>query len=255
VLLAGILLKTGAYGLIRFLVPLFPGAAAQFRPLAMTLAVIGILYGAVLAFGQTDFKRLVAYSSVSHMGFVLLGVFAWNEIALQGVTLQMIAHGLSTGGLFVVAGALQERLHTRDMRRMGGLWAPLPRLGAVTLIFAIGSLGLPGLGNFVGEFLVLLGTFADERGYAVLAALGLVAAAVYSLVLVQRAFHGALPGEPPAVRDFGAREMTYAAAMIAALVVLGVRPQPAIDTAAPAIAGLLERTSLPDAVASRGALR
>ena len=122
----------------------------------MTLGVIGILYGAMLAFAQNDMKRLVAYTSVSHLGFVLLGIYAWNTLALQGAVIQMLAHGLSTGALFILVGALQERLHTRDMRQMGGLWASAPRIGAIGLFFAIASLGLPGLGNFVGEFLVLL---------------------------------------------------------------------------------------------------
>ncbi len=241
VILAGVLLKTGAYGLIRFVVPLFPEAAAALAPFAMTLAVAGILYGAVLAFAQTDFKRLVAYTSVSHLGFVLLGVFAWNEAALQGAVMQMIAHGISTGGLFLVAGALQERLHTRDMRRMGGLWAELPRMGAFALFFAIASLGLPGLGNFVGEFLVLLGAFATSRPFAIVGALGLVAAVVYSLVLIQKSFQGDLRGEVRAP-DFGRREMAYMAAMVVLLLWLGVRPQPVLDTAEPSIAALLGET-------------
>ena len=139
VLLAGLLLKTGAYGLLRFAVPLFPQAAQTFAPIAMALGVLGIVYGAVLAFAQDDFKRLVAYSSISHLGFVLLGIFAWNGLALEGAVMQMLAHGLSTGALFMLAGALQERLGTRDMRRMGGLWTTVPRLGAVTLFFAVAS--------------------------------------------------------------------------------------------------------------------
>ncbi len=125
----------------------------------MALGAAGVVYGAVLAFAQTDFKRLVAYSSVSHMGFVLLGVYAWNELALQGAVMQMVAHGFSTAALFMIAGSLQERLHTRDMREMGGLWQQMPRMGAVAMFFVLASLGLPGLGNFVAEFLVLLGLF------------------------------------------------------------------------------------------------
>ncbi len=234
IILAGVLLKTGAYGLIRFVVPLFPEAAMWIAPLVMALAVVGILYGAVLAFAQTDFKRLVAYTSVSHLGFVLLGIFAWNELALQGAIMGMIAHGFSTGGLFAVAGALQERLHTRDMRTMGGLWARWPRMGAIALFFAIASLGLPGLANFVAEFLVLLGTFPVEPAAAVLAAAGLIFAAVYSLALVQRSFHGAARREPRAA-DFDRREMAWSAAMIVALVWLGLRPQPVFDTARPTL--------------------
>src|SRR5690606_29033118 len=212
-------------------------AAMRIAPLAMALAVAGILYGAVLAFAQTDFKRLVAYTSVSHLGFVLLGVFAWNELALQGAVMEMIAHGLSTGGLFAVAGALQERLHTRDMGRMGGLWAQLPRMGAIGLFFAIASLGLPGLANFVAEFLVLLGAWSVAPAFTAVAATGLVAAAIYSLVLIQRSFHGRQRREIRA-SDFGRREMGYSAAMIAVLVWLGLNPGPVLDAARPTFEAL-----------------
>ena len=159
-------------------------------PSAMALGVVGILYGAVLAFGQRDLKRLVAYTSVSHMGFVLLGVFAWNALALQGALLEIVCHGFSTGALFVLVGALQERIHTRDMAQMGGLWTVAPRMGGAALFFALASLGLPGLGNFVAEFLILLGTWQVSRWAAVLGAVGLVFATVYALWMVQRAFHG-----------------------------------------------------------------
>ena len=234
VILAGLLLKTGAYGLLRFAVPLFPDAAARFAPVAMVLGVIGILYGAVLAFAQTDLKRLVAYTSVSHLGFVLVGVFAWNTLALQGAVMQMVCHGLSTGALFMLVGALDDRIHTRDMRRMGGLWSAVPRMGAVALFFAMASLGLPGLGNFVGEFLVLLGTFRVNIPVAAVATAGLVAATVYSLRMIQQTFHGASrEGWRPA--DLGGREMAAMVAMIAALLWLGLHPQPAINAAAPAI--------------------
>src|SRR5215831_13969694 len=181
VLLAGLLLKTGAYGMLRFVLPLFPTAAHAFAPIAMVLGVIGILYGALLAFGQTDLKRLVAYSSVSHLGFVLVGIFAWNELALQGALVGMLAHGLSTGALFVMTGALQERTHTREIGRLGGLWSTIPRLGGIALFFALGSLGLPGLGDFVGEFLVLQGTFREYRAITVVAAIGILASTLYAL--------------------------------------------------------------------------
>lgn len=235
VILAGVLLKTGAYGLIRFVVPLFPEAAAAFAPAAMLLGVIGILYGAILAFAQSDVKRLVAYTSISHLGFVLLGVFAWNAWALQGAVMQMLAHGISTGALFMLAGAVQERLHTREMAQMGGFWASAPRFGAVTLFFAVASLGLPGLGNFVGEFLVLLGAYRVDVTFTVLAALGLVGATVYALILVQKTFHG----EPRAVlADLGARDMVLMAAMIMIIIGLGLYPQPVLDAAEPALEGL-----------------
>ena len=237
VILAGILLKTGAYGLIRFTVPLFPEAALEFAPVAMLLGVAGVIYGAVLAFAQSDFKRLVAYSSVSHMGFVLLGVFAWNALALQGAVMQMVAHGFSTAALFMIAGALQQRLHTRDMNEMGGLWHHMPRMGAVALFFVLASLGMPGLGNFVAEFLVLVGLFKVSPWMAAAAALGLITAAVYSLILMQKAFYGA-PQERHKVHDFGTLEMTAMAVMIIALVWLGMYPQPVLDMVQPVLDSL-----------------
>ena len=237
VILAGLLLKTGAYGLLRFVVPLFPEAARAFAPVAMVLGVIGILYGAVLAFAQTDLKRLVAYTSISHLGFVVLGIFAWNEWALQGAVMQMICHGLSTGALFILVGALQERLQTRDMGRMGGLWSAVPRLGGVGLFLAMASLGLPGLGNFVGEFLVLVGTFQVHVWLAIVAAIGLVTAAIYALRLVQQTFHGPTH-QGWRVPDLSARDLAMMAVMIASLVWLGLYPQPVFDTAHPALSYL-----------------
>lgn len=244
VLLAGILLKTGAYGLLRFVVPLFPAAAHAFAPVAMGLGVIGILYAALLAFGQNDMKRLVAYSSVSHMGFVLLGVFAWNTLALQGVVVQMLAHGISTGALFILVGALQERIHTRDMRLMGGLWGTMPRLSAFGMVFAIASLGLPGLGNFIGEFLILLGSFQASVVFTVLAAGGLVAGAAYALLLVQRAFHGKtvpLGGAKPI--DLTAPHLTVMALLVLAIIGLGLYPQPVFNRVAPGLAVLQQNAA------------
>ncbi len=234
VILAGLLLKTGAYGLIRFAVPLFPRAAHDFTQVAMVLAVIGILYGAVLAFAQTDLKRLVAYTSVSHMGFVLLGVFAWNSLALQGAVIQIVCHGISTGALFIIVGALQERINSRDMERMGGIWTAAPRMGGVGLFFALASLGLPGLGNFVGEFLVLIGAYQVSTALTVIAATGLIFATVYSLWMIQRTFFGARENDLK-VRDLRMREMTVMALMMAAIVWIGLYPQPVIDRAKEAL--------------------
>jgi NADH-quinone oxidoreductase subunit M len=233
VVLAGLLLKTGAYGLLRFAVPLFPEAARTFAPMAMAVGVAGILYGALLAFAQTDLKRLVAYTSVSHLGFVLLGIFAGNALALQGAVMQMICHGVSTGALFILAGALQERLHTRDLTRLGGLWATAPRMGGMATVFALASLGLPGLGNFVAEFLILLGVYRVNVPFAALAAVGLVAATVYALSLVARGFHGPLRGT--AASDLSRREVAILAALVVVIVWLGLYPQPILDTAAPAL--------------------
>lgn len=240
VILAGILLKTGAYGLLRFAIPLFPQAAVDFAPVAMALGATGVIYGAVLAFAQTDFKRLVAYSSVSHMGFVLLGLYSWNILAVQGAVMQMVAHGLSTAALFMTAGALQQRLHTRDMRRMGGLWHNMPRMGATAMFFAVASLGLPGLGNFVAEFLVLAGLFAVNPWLAAISAIGLITAAVYALIMMQQAFQGeSVPQRK--LDDYGLREMTAMGAMMIGLIWLGLYPQPVLDLAQPVIDSLLAR--------------
>lgn len=240
VILAGILLKTGAYGLLRFAIPLFPETVSAFAPVAFAFGVLGILYGAIVAFAQTDLKRLVAYTSVSHMGFVLLGLFVWNSYGLQGAILQMIAHGIGTGALFMIAGSLQERLHTRELGSMGGLAVHWPRMAALGLFFAIAALGLPGLGNFVAEFLVLLGAYQVNIATAALAAIGLVLAAAYALVLVQRAFHGT--PHPQSGTDYGARETATLLAMAALLVWLGLYPQPVIDLAQPALAALRAST-------------
>ncbi|MEP5763791.1 MAG: NADH-quinone oxidoreductase subunit M [Halieaceae bacterium] len=241
VVLAGILLKTGAYGLLRFAIPLFPGAAAEFAPIAMGLGAAGVVYGALLAFAQSDFKRLVAYSSVSHMGFVLLGLYAWNSLAVQGAIMQMVAHGVSTAALFMTAGALQQRLHTRDMDQMGGLWQNMPRMGACAMFFALASLGLPGLGNFVAEFLVLVGLFQVSPVLTAVAALGLITAAIYSLSMMQRAFQG-VPDLQRNLADYGRREMAAMLVMVAALVWLGVYPQPLLDMAQPVVTSLLGAT-------------
>ncbi len=237
VLLAGILLKTGAYGLLRFCIPLFPQASMDFAPIAMTLGAAGVIYGAVLAFAQSDFKRLVAYSSVSHMGFVLLGLYAWNTLALQGAVMQMVAHGVSTAALFMMAGAIQQRLHTRDMYKMGGLWHNAPRMGACALFFAVASLGLPGLGNFVAEFLVLVGLFAVQPWITAVAALGMIGAAIYALWMMQLAFQGK-PDVNRQFADFDAREMTTMVLMMLALLWLGLYPQPVLDIAQPVLDSL-----------------
>lgn len=243
VILAGILLKTGAYGLIRFVVPLFPESAMQFRWPGMLLGAISVVYGGYMAYSQSDFKRLVAYSSVAHMGFVLLGVFAWNQIAVQGAVMQMIAHGLSTAALFMMAGALQQRLHSREMDRMGGLWMRAPRMGAVAMFFVVASLGIPGLGNFVGEFMVLVGAFQVDVALTFFAALGLVVAAVYALSLMQRTFQGRAAAGGPAAEvetfaDFGFREMSVMVLMMIGLVWLGIYPQPVLDISAPVVEAL-----------------
>jgi NADH-quinone oxidoreductase subunit M len=238
VILAGVLLKTGAYGLLRFGVALFPESAKEWSSVLLVVGVLGVLYGAVLAYGQRDFKRLVAYSSISHMGFILLGVFAWNELAWSGAVLQMVAHGLSTAALFMIAGALQERLHTRALADMGGLWQAMPRMGAMAMFFVIASVGLPGLGNFIAEFLVLAGLWQSNPLICAIAALGLVTGAIYALWMLQQAFHGPLNERHVELRDFGARDMVALGLLAAGLLGLGLYPQPALDLVAPTLGTL-----------------
>lgn len=235
ILLSGVLAKTGGYGLIRFVVMLFPGAAAHLAPIAMTLGVVGILYCAWLAVAQDDIKRLIAYSSISHLGFILLGVFSGTRIGMEGAIAQMVAHGLSTGALFVIAGLLEDRLGTRDMSRMGGLWPAMPQFSALAMFFAAASLGLPGLGNFVGEFLVLMGTWQVSHTMTFFAAAGLVLSSVYSLTMMLRVFYG--PKKTDAVAPLGAPSVPHLAVLgVAALLLLalGVYPQPVLNLSAPA---------------------
>ena len=243
VVLAGLLLKTGAYGMLRFVVPLFPEAARSASPVILALAVIGILYGAILAFAQTDLKRLVAYTSVSHLGFVLLGIFTWNKLTLQGAVITIICHGISTGSLFVLVGALQERLHTREIEGMSGLWQTLPRLSGSGLYFALASMGLPGLGDFVGEFLILLGVYQRSRILTVIAAIGILASTFYALKFVQYAFHG------PNVHqwrlpDLSLREGIIVAPMVVVLLWLGLYPQPVLNMFRPAMESLEQHAAV-----------
>ncbi len=196
VILAGVLLKMGTYGFLRFNLALFPDAAIQLAPWIALLAVIGILYGAAVSYAQQDVKKLVAFSSVSHLGFVMLGLFALNPQGIQGGILQMINHGLSTGALFLIVGMIYERRHTRDMDAFGGLWRVMPIYAALTLIVTLSSMGLPGLNGFVGEFTILLGAFGSQAigspWFAGLAAVGVILAAVYMLYMFQKLFLGAV---------------------------------------------------------------
>ncbi len=229
VILAAVLLKTGGYGLIRFVIPLFPGAVQIVAPYVMAVAALSVIYGALMAFSQQDLKRVVAYSSVSHMGFVLLGCFALTTQAWQGAVMQMLAHGVSTSALFALVGAIQYRYHTRDLNKLGGLWQALPKLSAVGLFFVVASLGMPGLGNFVAEFLVLIGSFRTYPWLTALAASGLILAAVYSLMIAQKTFFGTL--KLPVAVDFDRRETAMMLSMALLLIIMGLHPQPLLDLA------------------------
>ncbi len=237
VILAGILLKTGAYGLLRFTVPLFPAESVVFGPYAMTLGVISILYTAKVAFAQTDLKRLIAYTSVSHMGFVLLGIYAWNAQAVQGAVMTMLAHGFSAAALFMLAGGLQHRIHTRDMDKMGGLWGVAPQMAFMAMFFTVAAVGMPGLGNFVGEFLVLLGSFQVSHTITAFAALGLAVAAVYSLIVIQKVFFGKNVNNLK-MADLSGMEFLCLALMMIGLIWMGMYPQTMLDMAQPTLQSL-----------------
>ncbi len=228
VILAGVLLKTGAYGMLRIVPGLFPLQAQVVAPGFMALGAVAVLYGAHQAFAQTDLKRLIAYSSISHMGLVLLGAFAGTVAGYRGAVMTMLAHGISAAALFAITGMLQERVHSRDLDLYGGFWESAPRLGALTLFFALAALGLPGLGNFVGEFLALLGAFLVEPWVAGVAALGLVLAPVYALTLVQRSFHGT---PQRTIMDLTCREGLLLGLLLVTLLVLGLQPIPVLDLA------------------------
>ena len=247
VILAGLMLKTGAYGLIRFAIPLFPAASNTIATAAMIVGTAGIIYGAVLAFAQRDFKRMVAYTSVSHLGFVLVGIYAGTQLALQGAVMEIISHGISTGALFLIAGMLQERTHTRDLRKLGGLWATTPKMGGFTVLFALAALGLPGMGNFVGEFLVLLGAFQVSPIIASIASIGFVFSVIYALRLVQLSMFG--PNKNGwRLPDLSPREIGILGALAAIILWLGLYPIPIFRTARPSLRAIgrpRSRESLP----------
>jgi len=208
VILSGLLSKTAAYGLLRFVLPLFHESVVEIAPIAMALGVAGIIYGAVLAFGQKDIKRLIAYTSVSHLGFVFVGIFSLSQLAIQGAVLQMISHGVATSGLFITAAFIEERLATRNLDRMGGLFAVVPRLGGAGIVFALIALGVPGSGNFISEILIVVGTFKANVVIAILAATGLVFSVIYALHVIQKSFHGPLLADGSATDAEGAGAAT-----------------------------------------------
>jgi len=225
VILAGVLLKMGTYGLLRFSFPLFPLAAAYFAPALATLAVIGIVYGALVAMVQPDMKKLVAYSSVSHLGFVVLGICAMNAQGVQGALYQMLAHGVSTGGLFLLVGMLSDRRHTRLISAFGGLKAVMPRLTAAFLIITLASIGLPGLNGFVGEFLIMVGAFRWQPAFAAVAGLGVILSAVYMLWMFQRVFYGpVVHDENASLYDLRPREWAAVLPLLVMAFVMGIFP-------------------------------
>ncbi len=228
VVLAGLLLKTGSYGLIRFGYPLFPLAAQTLTPLFYTLALIGIIYASLVAFAQEDMKRLIAYSSIAHMGYVAIGIAAWQPVALSGSILQMANHGVTTGALFCLVGMLDERAHTREIAAFGGLWGKIPQYSFFFLFFSLASLGLPGLNNFVGEFLVLAGTMKKAPLVAALAFIGIVLTLIYTVRLVQEVIFQE-ERQPLALADLTPRELLILAVLAVVDVWMGVHPAPLLD--------------------------
>jgi NADH-quinone oxidoreductase subunit M len=253
VILAGVLLKLGTYGFVRFGLYLFPEAASYFAPAMVTLGVIGVTYGAVVATMQKDLKRLVAYSSVAHLGFIILGTFAITTEGLQGGLLQMVNHGLSTGALFLLVGMIYERRHTREIAKLNGLQKAAPVMAAIFTLVMLSSIGLPGLNGFVGEFLILIGSFLTRRWWAVVAAAGVILAALYLLWAYQRVFHGEADEENASMRDIKMGEVLAIVPLLGLIVFLGVYPKPVLDRMQPAVDRLVEHVEVFSCEADGGA--
>ena len=250
VILAGVMLKMGTYGFLRFNLPLFPQAAVRAAPVIAVLAIIGILYGAAVSYAQTDIKKLVAYSLISHLGFVMLGLFAFNSVGISGAILQMINHGLSTGALFLLVGIIYEQTHTRDFKVYGGLWKVMPIFATIFLVVSLSSMGLPGLNGFVGEFTILLGAFGSKvlgsPWYAGLAAIGVILAAVYILYMFQKIFMGPegsiveeVRKHGHALRDLNWRELATIVPLLIFIFWIGLYPAPFFHLMAPAVDKLM----------------
>ncbi|MDF3008989.1 MAG: NADH:ubiquinone oxidoreductase subunit, partial [Enterobacter kobei] len=234
------LLMLGFFIAFAVKMPVVPLHGWLFAPIAMWLGVIGIFYGAWMAFAQTDIKRLIAYTSVSHMGFVLIAIYTGSQLAYQGAVIQMIAHGLSAAGMFIICGQLYERLHTRDMRMMGGLWSKIKWLPALSMFFAVATLGMPGTGNFVGEFMILFGSYQVVPLITVISTFGLVFASVYSLAMLHRAFFGKAKSEIASkeLPGMSLRELFIILLLVVLLVLLGFYPQPILDTSHSAMSNI-----------------
>jgi NADH-quinone oxidoreductase subunit M len=243
VILAGVLLKLGTYGFLRFNLSMFPSAAIKLAPWMAGLATVGILYGAAVSYAQKDVKKLVAYSSVSHLGFVMLGLFALNPQGIEGGILQMVNHGLSTGALFLIVGMIYERRHTREMNAFGGLWKIMPIYGAMTLVVTLSSMGLPGLNGFVGEFTILLGAFGSSHlspWFAGLSAAGIILAAIYLLFMFQKLFLGQVDKEENKnLKDINWREILTIAPLLVFILWIGLYPRPFFLIMGPAVSKLV----------------
>lgn len=245
VILAAVLIKMGAYGFLRFSIPLFPDAAAAMTPVMLTLSVIGIIYGAVICLGQTDLKRLIAYSSVSHMGFVTLGIFALNTQGLEGGILQMLNHGVVTGALFLSVGIVYERTHTRQIADYGGLATPMPIYAAFFMVFTLASIGLPATNGFVGEFLIILGGFTANKWAGVLAATGVIIGAAYMLWLYQKVFYMDMNKKVAGLSDMDIRETITLIPMLFLVFWIGIYPNSFLGFMHASVQHLIERVNMP----------
>lgn len=240
VILAGVLLKMGTYGFYRISYPIFPEAARWFGPAMGILAVIGIIYGGFVAFAQTDFKKMVAYSSVSHMGFVLLGLAVFTEAGISGAMLQMFNHAIITGALFLLVGVLYDRAHTRDLNSFGGIWAKMPIYGSVLIFISLASLGLPSLAGFISEFMVLLGSFPVYRWMTIASCLGILLAAAYLLYMVQRVLLGKLNSKWASLPDINGQELFTLVPLMVLILLIGVYPKIALQYITPTMNSLLQ---------------
>jgi len=241
VILAGVLLKMGGYGFIRFSLPMFPDASAYFAPLMYALSVIAIIYTSLVALVQEDIKKLIAYSSVAHMGFVTMGIFAANTQGLQGAVFQMVSHGLVSSALFLCVGVIYDRLHTREIAAYGGIVNRMPRYAVVMMVFTMANVGLPGTSGFIGEFLTLIGVFQTNTWVALLATTGVILSAAYALYLYRRTQFGEL--EKPALltlTDLTFREQFCLVPLLLLTIYYGVHPQPILDTSAASVEQLLQ---------------
>jgi len=248
VILAGVMLKMGTYGFLRFAIPLFPDVAIEAIPLFMALAVIGIIYGALVAMMQPDLKRLIAYSSVSHLGFVMLGIFALNPQGIEGAIYQMLNHGISTGGLFLLVGMLYMRRHTREISEFGGLWHRVPVYAAIFMLVMLSSIGLPGLNGFVGEFLIMLGGFIRLRLAVVIAVVGVILEAIYMLWSYERVMFGPLTKAlNETLADLTTREIAVMVPVIALMFFMGLYPRPLLSRMEPSVNLMLARVHIAQA--------
>ncbi|MEM6529019.1 MAG: NADH-quinone oxidoreductase subunit M, partial [Chloroflexota bacterium] len=246
VILAGVLLKMGTYGMVRFNLAMFPEASVYFAPAIAVLAVIGIIYGAWVSYAQTDVKKLVAYSSISHLGFVVLGIFALNASGISGGTLQMVNHGISTGGLFLLVGMLYERRHTKALDAFGGVWKLMPVYGGISLVVVLSSMGLPGLNGFVGEFVILLGSYGSQVlgvVFTLFAAAGVILAAIYMLHMYQKVYLGEPTDDEHILAEYTPlnwREIAVMIPILIAVILIGLRPAPFFATMDASVGALVE---------------